>query len=343
VRQGSILGPVLFTIHMQDLPAFLGVGNNGIIIYAEDSNVLTVGRNINDVQAALEQLADKFAKFTEVNGLVLNAAKTQLLYLSAAGNSDHASVSLDGNIIMPSRTLEMLGVKFNRQLSTDPHIDAMVAATKTRASVVSRLTHHLPRGAYLRTLAMGLVLRKLSHALAAVASPRLSNAETCPGKEKDIQKALNTVARSITGAKLQNHVPIRALIDRAGIPSFNELSIRAVAMETWSAFWSNDGCDGERNPVGSRLFGKRATLGMPEVCQVVPGVHQVEPGVHPVMPDIPPELLATRSATAGEIKSSARGTDTFVSHLVRVEAGKLLQGGQKGGQNAGKVCPTLTL
>jgi hypothetical protein len=88
VRQGLILGPVLFTIHMQVLPAFLGVGDDSIIIYANDSNVWTVGRNVNDVQAALEQLAAKFAKFNALNGLVLNAAKTQLLYNRAAGNSD---------------------------------------------------------------------------------------------------------------------------------------------------------------------------------------------------------------------------------------------------------------
>jgi hypothetical protein len=312
VRQGSILGPVLFTIHMRDLPAFLGVGDDSIIIYANDSNIWTVGRNVNDVQAALEQLAAKFAKFNAVNGLVLNAAKTQLLYNSAAGNSDQASVSVDKNIIMPGKTMEMLGVKFNRQLSTAPHTNAMVAATKTRASLVARLSHHLPRGAYLRTLAMGLVLGKLSHALAAVATRRLSNAKTCPGKEKDIQKALNTVAHSITGAKLQNHVPIRALIDRARIPSFNELSIRAVAMETWSAFWSDDGGDGEQNPVGSGVFGKRATLSMPEVCPVVPGVHQVEPGVHPVMPNIPPLPLSClpRGRPQLAISSLAQGAPT---------------------------------
>eukprot|EP00095_Tigriopus_kingsejongensis_P006181 maker-scaffold191_size271209-snap-gene-1.29 protein:Tk06181 transcript:maker-scaffold191_size271209-snap-gene-1.29-mRNA-1 annotation:"hypothetical protein DAPPUDRAFT_192258" len=41
---------------------------------------------------------------------------------------------------------------------------------------------------------------------------------------------------------------------RAGLSSLNELTVHAVAMETWRAFYSQDGPDGSRNALGQVLF-----------------------------------------------------------------------------------------
>ncbi|QQP37963.1 Hypothetical protein FKW44_018416 [Caligus rogercresseyi] len=38
--------------------------------------------------------------------------------------------------------------------------------------------------------------------------------------------------------------------ERAGLPSLNEVAAKAVALETWKCFYSNDGGGGARNPVG---------------------------------------------------------------------------------------------
>jgi hypothetical protein len=51
----------------------------------------------------------------------------------------------------------------------------LLAAVRQRASVVARLANHQPRGAYLRQLSYGLVMGKFSHALVAVARPRLEH------------------------------------------------------------------------------------------------------------------------------------------------------------------------
>jgi hypothetical protein len=81
-------------------------------------------------------------------------------------------VEVDGSVIHPVEPIELLGVRYNRKLSTTPHIKALPAAVRQRASVVARLANHLPRGEYLQQLSYGLVVGKFSHALAAVARPR---------------------------------------------------------------------------------------------------------------------------------------------------------------------------
>jgi hypothetical protein len=83
------------------------------------------------------------------------------------------TVEVDGSVIYPSGVIELLGVKYDRELSTAPHLKALLEDVRQRASVISRLANHLPRGEYLRQLSYCLVVGKFSHALAAVARPRL--------------------------------------------------------------------------------------------------------------------------------------------------------------------------
>eukprot|EP00095_Tigriopus_kingsejongensis_P004773 maker-scaffold77_size404793-snap-gene-1.9 protein:Tk04773 transcript:maker-scaffold77_size404793-snap-gene-1.9-mRNA-1 annotation:"GJ13605" len=57
-------------------------------------------------------------------------------------------------------------------------------------------------------------------------------------------------------ARLSHHLPRGAYLQqlRAGLSSLNELTVHAVAMETWRAFHSEDGPDGSRNALGQVLF-----------------------------------------------------------------------------------------
>ena len=124
---------------------------------------------MEEVSRKLAEKAALFVEYTRKMGLSMNAAKTQLLFSSRAGNVTNTTLEVDGSIIHPGDVIELLGVKYDRRLSTGPHSKALLAALRQRASVVSRLANHLPRGEYLRQLAYGLVIGKFSHALASVA------------------------------------------------------------------------------------------------------------------------------------------------------------------------------
>jgi hypothetical protein len=109
---------------------------------------------------------------------------------------------------------------------------AMTASLEQRAGLVRRLTHYVPRGDFLRQLAHGLFFGKLNYALAAVSNPRLDDTGSPTVLDGAVQVAVNDVARALTGLKRSDHIQIPVLLKKAGIPSFNELAVRAVAIES---------------------------------------------------------------------------------------------------------------
>jgi hypothetical protein len=135
----------------------------------------------------------------------------------------------------------------------------MIVAVKQRAAVIARLANHLPRGKCLRQLATGLVNGKLGHALAAYAAHRLP--ATSGGKVANasalyhhLQVAYNRVVGSITGIRLRDRVSVPDLLEKARIPSVNEMVVSVVAMETWNCKHSSDGGNGAKNFVGAFIF-----------------------------------------------------------------------------------------
>jgi hypothetical protein len=152
VRQGSILGPILFIILVSGMAEYLGVGDGENVVYAGNTNVWQLGSNVKEVVRKLTEKASKFVDYTGSMGLSMNASKTQLLFLSYAGTVVDVTVEVDGNTIKPSNNIELLGVGYDRKLLTTPHVWSLLAAVRQRASIVARLANHLPRGTYLRQL-----------------------------------------------------------------------------------------------------------------------------------------------------------------------------------------------
>jgi hypothetical protein len=146
LRQGSILGPLLFIILTSGMAKFLGVKEEENIVHRDDSNVWQTGNNVEEVVRKLTEKAALFLEHTRSMGLSMNAAKTQLLLLTHAGNVSEVTVEVDGNTIHPGNVIKLLGVRYARKLTTTPHIKSLLTSVRQRASVIARFANHLPRG-----------------------------------------------------------------------------------------------------------------------------------------------------------------------------------------------------
>jgi hypothetical protein len=302
VRQGSILGPLLYLVHVADMPDTVSVAvedDNLNGTYADDSQVAAVGKTTESVLGDLSKKAELFTKWAKGNGLAINGGKTQLLLSSGARYNADTAITVDDKTVKPRDELELLGVTLNRRLEFNPHNKQVVANARARASMIARLSHHLPRGEFLRQLALGLAVGKVAHALPAVYYPRLLDSDRHSGHAKDTQIAMNNIARSVSGLKKTEHIRVCDLLDAARIPSINRLAVAATALEAWKAHKSTDGDNGDRNPAGTIMFGNRPSGGG--------GRNVIEHGAR-----------VLRGAAAGEVAVPLRGSTSFVTNATRI-------------------------
>jgi hypothetical protein len=80
VRQGSLLGPVLYLLHASDLTLALVIrDSDGDSSYVDDTAVWVVAGDHEEARHELQRLVNVMVDFTKTNGLALNGAKTPVM------------------------------------------------------------------------------------------------------------------------------------------------------------------------------------------------------------------------------------------------------------------------
>lgn len=93
VPQGSVLGPFLFIVFINDLPNNIP---SKTIIYADDTTLLSSHSNLDDLVVNLSQAHNSAQDWFSSNKLLCNGEKTQEILLSLTHAEDYQSVKLLG-------------------------------------------------------------------------------------------------------------------------------------------------------------------------------------------------------------------------------------------------------
>ena len=75
VQQGSILGPILFSIYINDLPNCLL--QSKILLYADDAVLFYADSNIGNISTVLNQDLKQLQSWTHLNKLCIHPVKTE--------------------------------------------------------------------------------------------------------------------------------------------------------------------------------------------------------------------------------------------------------------------------
>jgi hypothetical protein len=122
VPQGSILGPCLFLIYVNDLP---NVSNMNVFQFADDTVLLCRGPNIDSLRRTIDKELSNLKRWFEVNGLSLNMDKTQVInFRSDYRNSLKPVISSNTQLVL-EETVNFLGIHLNENLNWLPHINQL--------------------------------------------------------------------------------------------------------------------------------------------------------------------------------------------------------------------------
>ena len=104
--------------------------------------------------------------------------------------------------------------------------------------VLRRLACHLPKSA-LKPAVDGIILSRVRYGLAVYGNLRKTEEDRKSQAMTKIQKALNKVLRFMIGAKVEDKVPTRKLLERSGLLSINQLVAECKLLETARAMRTN--------------------------------------------------------------------------------------------------------
>ena len=127
VPQGSILGPLLFLIYINDLPNSL---QNAVPrMFADDTNCnLTLSvKTLTELKLALAPELNNLSCWLKANKLSLNVAKTELMIIGSrqrlSAQCDDVEIRIDDQIIERVDHTESLGLFIDAHLSWCKHVE----------------------------------------------------------------------------------------------------------------------------------------------------------------------------------------------------------------------------
>ena len=142
VPQGSILGPILFNIFLNDLLDVLT--NSDIYNFADDNTISVIAKNRDALLKTLKSESEIAINWFKNNSMIVNPDKFQLMLLHKSSTQNSVQkLELANNEIESENMVTLLGVTIDNKLTFDEHISKLCNKASMQLNAIQRLSNYM--------------------------------------------------------------------------------------------------------------------------------------------------------------------------------------------------------
>ena len=137
VPQGSILGPLLFNIFLNDI--FLFTENTKITNYADDNTPYAIESTIDKLIETLEHDTNILLDWFTLNEMKSNNDKCHLIII----NSENNTIKIGNEEITGSKAVKLLGITIDNKLNFNEHVTKICKKANQKLHALKRIAKYL--------------------------------------------------------------------------------------------------------------------------------------------------------------------------------------------------------
>ena len=120
IPQGSILGPLLFNIFINDI--FMIIEQSDICNFADDNALYSCGKSLTDIKENLVSDTKSILNWFRLNSLKANPGKFQFMILGDKSHHKH-ELKINSIKVEASDDVLLLGITIDKKLTFKQHIE----------------------------------------------------------------------------------------------------------------------------------------------------------------------------------------------------------------------------
>ena len=140
IPQGTILGPLLFILYINDLPNCLS--NSVARMYADDTHLTFASNNIETINDVMNLDLSNVNTWLTANKLTLNSSKTEFMLIGSRQRlvtyDTSPKLFIGGDIIQQVSSVKSLGVHIDENLSWTIHIEKIAKKIASGIGAIKR-------------------------------------------------------------------------------------------------------------------------------------------------------------------------------------------------------------
>ena len=140
VSQGSILGPILFNVLLNDF--FLLALEIGLCNFADDNTAYSCEETMESVAIKLENNIPKILRWLKLNSMVANPSKFQVIFLGIKEKSN-LCIDIYGLSVKSGKEVKLLGVTIDHDLNFKSRIESSCQKANQKISALLRIRNYL--------------------------------------------------------------------------------------------------------------------------------------------------------------------------------------------------------